>query len=153
LVSHSENDAEVGVLGPRYGKVCHFLRPFVRFVYRACKCSGDVASVLLNDSAKLIIKTFPHYLMLGLYTGEGKLKLSRKMKSFLRRQVTKRVESDASLSSSGLLFFNILASEEEVPVASAVVDVQHLGFGVNASLRVSGWGVGEPRSQAVGVRR
>jgi hypothetical protein len=122
-------------LGSRYGKVCRFLRPFVRFLYRAYKGSGDHASILLDDSAKLIVRLFRTILVLGLCNGEGELKLSRKMMSFMRRRVTKLVEFDASLSGLGLLFFNILASGEEVPVASAVVDVKHLGFGVDASFQ------------------
>jgi hypothetical protein len=45
------------------------------------------------------------------------------------------MEIDASLSGLGLLLFHVLASGEEVPVASAVVDVRHLGFGVDASFQ------------------
>jgi hypothetical protein len=58
-------------LGFRYGKVCRFLRPFVRFLYRIYKGSGDHASVLLEDLAKLVIRLFRTILVLGSYAGEA----------------------------------------------------------------------------------
>jgi hypothetical protein len=118
---------KLGSLASRYGKICQYLRPFTRNLYRSYIGYSQHAVVPLSPLAKLTIRFFRAILAIGLCSTDGAVHLSRSFRSFHRRSARYVVEFDASLTGLGLLFYAI-ENGIEVPVAHAQVNITCLGF-------------------------
>jgi hypothetical protein len=75
--------------GPRYGKICRHMRPFVRYLYRVYAGRKQYASGILDASGRLVMRLFRTLFMLGLCS---------------RNHYTRVVKFDGSLSGIGIVF-------------------------------------------------
>ena len=125
-------------LASRYGKICRFLRPLTRFLYRSFAGHFYESTVHLDPSAQLVIRLFRALLAIGLIeTDDPALsRHSRLMASFLRKEIAHVIDFDACLDGVGLLFSTIV-SGSEVPIASAQIDISSLGFEGDSSFQNS----------------
>ena len=116
-------------LASRDGKICRYLRPLTRCLYRSYAGHSHKASVRLDASAQLVIRLFRALLVMGLLSDLPSFSQhSRLMSSFLRREVANVIDFDACLSGVGLLFSTIV-NGQETPVDTAQIDVSPLNFG------------------------
>ena len=129
-----KNLQKLGSLASRYGKICRFLSPMTRYIYRAYVGRKQQATVSLDEPAKLAIRLIRAILVLGLCSEVASSQMSRPIESFDRNPVLHVVDFDASLTGIGLLFSDVV-DNIEIPRATATIDISSLNFGDDSSFQ------------------
>ena len=113
--------------GSRYSKICRFLGPISRVLYREYKGKGFVKGWILSQGGKVAIRMFQALLVaLGAdIKGYG-----RNIWTFWAGGLCRVVvEFDASLSGIGLIWYIVDTQGNETPVGVASQSLLRLGFG------------------------
>ena len=112
-------------LASRYGYITQLMRPYTRSLYQGYVGRGSATTVVLSQATKRVIRLFKFLFVLVALRGN---QFSRTFESFEVLPHEYVCEYDASLTGIGIIWFKVLESGEEKPLAYASVDIRSLGF-------------------------
>jgi hypothetical protein len=127
-------------LASRLGKICRYVCPLTRWLYRAHAGRKQCARVPLDEQARTAIRVVRAILLLSLCSEEdGLTHFARPFDTFWKVPPRMLVDVDASLTGIGLLFYSLReqgeGEEEAVPLAHARVSIETLEFGTDSSFQ------------------